>query len=83
MFLSVVGPASYKLSRNLVSSAKPGEKSYEELHVSGPDGTLQPDSIGNRTAVQDPQQIQDLRSGASFDTENWSVDSGKLSYFKP
>lgn len=31
ILLSVMGPSSYKLLRSLVSPAKPGEKSYEEL----------------------------------------------------
>jgi len=31
VFLFVVGPATYKLLRNLLSPAKPGEMSYEEL----------------------------------------------------
>ena len=31
VFLSVVGPATYKLLRSLVSPKKPGEKSYDEL----------------------------------------------------
>ena len=31
MFLSVVGPATYKSLRNLVSPAKPGDKTYGEL----------------------------------------------------
>lgn len=30
-FLAVIGPATYTLVRNLVSPAKPGEKSYDEL----------------------------------------------------
>ena len=31
VFLSVVGPATYKTLRNLVSPAKPGDKTYDEL----------------------------------------------------
>ena len=31
VFLTVVGAATYKTLRNLVSPAKPGEKSYSEL----------------------------------------------------
>ena len=31
VFLSVVGPASYKLLRNLISPARPDEKTFEEL----------------------------------------------------
>lgn len=31
VLLSVMGPSSYKLLRSLVSPAKPGKKSYEEL----------------------------------------------------
>ena len=31
VFLSVIGAATYKTLRNLVSPAKPGEKSYAEL----------------------------------------------------
>ena len=31
VFLAVIGPVAYKLLRNLVSPAKPGDKSYEEL----------------------------------------------------
>ena len=30
-FLAVIGPTTYTLARNLVSPAKPGEKSYDEL----------------------------------------------------
>ena len=30
-FLAVIGPTTYALVRNLVSPAKPGEKSYDEL----------------------------------------------------
>ena len=34
VFLAVIGPPAYKLLRNLVSPAKPGDKLYEELvHV--------------------------------------------------
>ena len=31
MLLSVVGPVTYKLLRNLLAPAKPGEKTYDEL----------------------------------------------------
>ena len=31
VFLSVIGAATYKTLRNIVSPEKPGEKSYEEL----------------------------------------------------
>ena len=31
VLLSVVGPVTYKLLRNLLASAKPGEKTYDEL----------------------------------------------------
>ncbi len=31
VFLSVIGPSSYKLLRNLVAPAKPGEKTFDEL----------------------------------------------------
>ena len=31
IFCTVVGPTVFKLIRNLVSPAKPGEKSYEDL----------------------------------------------------
>ena len=30
-FLAVIGPATYKVLRNLVTSARPGEKSYKDL----------------------------------------------------
>ena len=30
-FLAVIGPAAYKVLRNLVAPAKPGEKSYKDL----------------------------------------------------
>ena len=29
VFLSVIGPAAYKLLRNLLAPAKPGEKAYD------------------------------------------------------
>jgi len=45
VFLSVVGLATYKLLRNLVSPVKPGEKCYQELAGPGSDSMLQPDSI--------------------------------------
>ena len=31
VFLSVIGPAAYKLLRNLLALAKPGEKAYDAL----------------------------------------------------
>ena len=31
VFLSVVGPATYKILRNLISPVKPKEKSYEDI----------------------------------------------------
>ena len=31
VFLSLIGPSSYKILRNLVSPAKPGDKSFAEL----------------------------------------------------
>ena len=31
VFLSVFGPATYKLLRNLLAPAKPGEKTYDDL----------------------------------------------------
>ena len=31
VFLSLIGPAKYKILRNLVSPKKPGEKTYDEL----------------------------------------------------
>ena len=31
-FMAVIGPTTYTLVRNLVSPAKPGEKSYDELY---------------------------------------------------
>ena len=31
IFLSVIGPSTYRLLKNLVSPAKPGEKSYADL----------------------------------------------------
>ena len=31
VFLSVIGPAAYKLLRNLLAPAKPGEKVYDAL----------------------------------------------------
>ena len=31
IFLSVVGPSMYRLIKNLVSPAKPGEKSFDQL----------------------------------------------------
>ena len=31
VLLSVIGPSTYALSRNLVSLAKPGDKTYNEL----------------------------------------------------
>ena len=48
VLISVMGPAAYKLARNLLSPAKPTEKTYED----SPDQTLQPSTHGSDAEVQ-------------------------------
>ena len=75
-FLAVIGPTTYTLVRNLVSPAKPGEKSYDELvkalkdHFNPtPSETVQRSRFHNR--VRKPGEsvatfVAELRSLAEF-----------------